>query len=121
MGEQETARVEGDLNANEATLDLLRRRIESDAWKSTLLYLGLPLGSGGVLAIAAAVFISVPRLADDFVTNSDTAKDTVKAAAERYLVTDKGRQAVQSQIQPSVNNAFGGEPERSGAVSTRFG
>jgi hypothetical protein len=42
---------------NEATLELLQRRIESEVRKNILLSIGAPVGGGGILAILLMFFL----------------------------------------------------------------
>src|SRR3954469_22014758 len=56
----ESTRLGGDLAVNEATLELLRHRIEAQVRSSLFRSVGLPVGGAGIVAILIGLFVYVP-------------------------------------------------------------
>ena len=64
--EPSNLKIDKDTYVNEATLELLQRRIEANVRSSFLKTVTLPIGGGGILAILVAVFLWVPQKVESF-------------------------------------------------------
>lgn len=60
MDDKEPLRVDSELYVNQATLELLRRQIESEVKGGFFRWIGLPIGGAGVVAILLTVFVWIP-------------------------------------------------------------
>ena len=88
MGDQERIKVDSELYVNEATLELLRRRIESGVKANFLRSIGLPIGGAGAAAIVFALFFWIP--------------EQIKPIVEGYLASEGGQKFVRGQIEKTA-------------------
>ena len=102
MGDQERIKVDSELYVNEATLELLRRRIESEVKVSFFRSIGLPVGGAGVAAIAFALFFWIPQKVQTFVENDPSVQAALQQSAEGYLTSKEGLEFVRRQIEETA-------------------
>ena len=95
---EEKMTVQENFYVNEATLDLLRRRIESDVKRGFFRSVGLPVGGAGIVAILFFLFYWGPRTIQDYLTEDpDMQKQlqqTVLETTQEYLKDAKRGQQV---------------------------
>lgn len=96
MAEDKPIRIDDTLYVNEATLELLQRRIESDVkarlWRS----IGIPAGSVGILAVLYVVFVAIPQ----HIEKSETVKLGLDTAVAKYLKDpERGQRFLQQQVE----------------------
>jgi hypothetical protein len=72
--EASNLKIDQDTYVNEATLELLQRRIEADVRSGFLKTVTLPIGGGGILAILVAVFLWVPQKVESFLKDPSVQK-----------------------------------------------
>ncbi|MEF8787620.1 MAG: hypothetical protein V5A84_00990 [Planctomycetota bacterium] len=101
--------VESDLYVNEATLELLQRRLESDVKSNFFRWVGLPVGSAGLGAILFFLFVWGPQTIENYVAEDPEMQkqlqQTVVETTEAYLKdTDTGQQVVREHVGTSTLN-----------------
>lgn len=100
MAEEERARVDSELYVNPATLELLRRRIESEVKSGFFRSVGLPVGGAGVLAILFALFVWIPDKIATFIEKDPNVQEKLKSSAVAYLNDpEKGQKFVRTQVE----------------------
>ena len=67
MSNEERLAVKDVNLINDETLELLRRRIESDVKRNFWLSIGGPVGAGGIVAFLLAIFVWLPGSVDDLI------------------------------------------------------
>ena len=82
MDDKERVRVESELYVNQATLELLRRRIESEVKGSFFRWIGLPIGGAGILAILLTVFLWIPDKISTIIENNPTVQERLNNSAD---------------------------------------
>lgn len=100
MTDRERMKVDRDLYVNEATLELVRRRIESEVKKSFFRSVGVPIGGAGLVAIALVLFVWVPRNVSTF----------VEAAVVPFLNSPEGQESIRDGVSNSTI-AYLGNPD----------
>jgi len=92
--------VDGKHYVNEATIELLTRRLESDVRKSFWSWVGLPVGGAGILGILYVVFVSMPNYVVKYVDTDETIKSRMDAAVVDYLSDEQqGGQLIKTQAE----------------------
>jgi hypothetical protein len=102
MGDQERMRIDSELYVNEATLELLRRRIESEVKVSFFRSIGLPVGGAGVAAVAFALFFWIPQKVQTFVESDPSVQAALQQSAQGYLTSKEGQEFVRGQIEDTA-------------------
>lgn len=102
MGDQERIKVDSELYVNEATLELLRRRIESEVKVNFFRSIGLPIGGAGVAAIAFALFFWIPQKVQTFVENDPSVQAALQQSAQGYLTSKEGQEFVRGRIEETA-------------------
>lgn len=82
-----------DMYVNEATLELLRRRVESDVKRGFFRSVGLPVGGAGIVAILFFLFVWGPRAVQDYVREDPAFEETLLKTTEDYLEDPQAGQA----------------------------
>jgi hypothetical protein len=119
MAEDKPIRIDDAHYVNEATLELLKWRIESDVKSRLWRSLGIPAGSVGILAILYVLFVAIPQ----HIEKSDAVKVGLDTAVAKYLKDpERGQRFLQQQVekitQEQVQVAVGEQVKA--AVKTYF-
>lgn len=92
--------VDGKYYVNEATVELLTRRIEADVRKSFWGWIGLPIGGAGILGVLYIVFVAIPNYVVDYVATDDTIKSRMDSAVIDYLKDEaRGGHLIKTQTE----------------------
>jgi hypothetical protein len=89
-------------HVNEATLELLQRRIESNVRNNFLKTVTIPIGGGGVAAIFVAVFLWIPKQVESFLKQPsvETAVSTqIEAHINSYFAAAENKREMQRKIE----------------------
>lgn len=103
-------RVEKDMYVNEATLELLQRRIETDVKTGFWKWIGLPVGGAGILAILYVLIWGFPQYVRIALQNNPLVEEKIQTVATVYLQDpDTGGAFIGEQVkrasEPLVNDA----------------
>jgi hypothetical protein len=100
------AQVPDSLHVNEATLELLERRIESKVKTSFFAWIGAPVGLAGIGAIVFTLFSYIPNNISSYLEKDPRFMATLDTAAKTYLADPKRGQAfLKMQIDQSTRAA----------------
>jgi hypothetical protein len=137
MTNQEKITVGNEHYVNEATIELLRRRIESDVKNSFFVWIGAPIGGAGILAILFVLFWKMPEIVDRHIgkaiggnvekvaiaymndpekgekivqqTAEEAAKNHTKAAVDGYFASDTGMAVLNDRLNQEMAGYFSHE------------
>ena len=106
---EEKLQVDSNLYVNEATLELLRRRLESDVKMNLFRWVGLPVGGAGIVAVLFFLFVWGPQTIQDYVAKDPSVQEkmrqTVEETTQAYLKNpDAGQQLVRKHVGTSTVN-----------------
>jgi hypothetical protein len=87
MASDQPVQVPPSLQVNEATLELLERRIEANVKASFFKSVGAPVGLAGIAAIAYTLFSWIPGHISSYLEKDPTFKIGLQNAAVAYLNT----------------------------------
>jgi hypothetical protein len=106
MPDPETPRIGNDNFVNEATLQYLSLRIESEVRQNLMKWVGIPIGGGGALALLAAVFFWVPAQLQSIVSSPAVQKGIESEVETRVtkLVDEKVGPLVDKKVEPLVDS-----------------
>ena len=97
---QEKLTIEGTNYVNEATLELLRRRLETDVRKSFWGWVGLPVGGAGILGVVYLLFAAIPSSVGEFIANDTSVKARMDDAVVEYLQNEQtGAELIRRQVE----------------------
>lgn len=100
MASDQPVTVPASLQVNEATLELLERRIEANVKASFFKSVGAPVGLAGIAAIAYTLFSWIPGHISSFLEKDPAFRSGLKTAAESYLHDpERGQRFVREQIE----------------------
>lgn len=100
MASEEPPTVPSALHVNEATLELLERRIEARVKAGFFKSVGAPVGLAGVAAIVYTLFAWIPANVSSYLERDPAFKSALQRAAEDYLRDpERGQQFVRQQIE----------------------
>jgi hypothetical protein len=100
MASDQPVTVPASLHVNEATLELLERRIEANVKASFFKSVGAPVGLAGLVAIAYTLFSWIPGHISSFLEKDPAFRNGLKTAAESYLLDpERGQRFVREQIE----------------------
>ena len=100
MASDQPVTVPASLQVNEATLELLERRIEANVKASFFKSVGAPVGLAGIAAIAYTLFSWIPGHISSFLEKDPAFRNGLKTAAESYLHDpERGQRFVREQIE----------------------
>jgi hypothetical protein len=109
MASDQPVQVPASLQVNEATLELLERRIEANVKASFFKSVGAPVGLAGIAAIAYTLFSWIPGHISSYLEKDPTFKIGLQNAAVAYLNDEKrGRPFVQQQIELTAREQIPG-------------
>ncbi len=95
----EETKVEKDLFVNEATLELLSKRIEADVKKGFFRSIGAPIGGAGIAAILYVLFSWIPAQLGNMIENVPGIQHTIKVSVTDYLGNkEKGEKFIRDQV-----------------------
>lgn len=95
----EEATVEKDLFVNEATLELLSKRIEADVKKSFFKWIGAPIGGTGIIAIIYVLFGWIPNQLGKIIEDVPGIQNTIQVSVIDYLGNEeKGKKFIREQV-----------------------
>lgn len=105
--EEEKIQVESNLYVNEATLELLKRRMESDVKRDFFRWVGLPVGGAGIAAVLFFLFVWGPQTIENYVAEDpdvqEQLRETVVETTQAYLQNpDAGQQLVRTHVGEST-------------------
>ncbi len=86
------AKVLSNANVNDATLELFQRRIESKLLSNAIKTIGIPVTGGGIVAVIVAMFFVIPSQVGKVVENDPTIKAQIASSVENYLGKGKGQE-----------------------------
>lgn len=99
MKEESKTKVEKDLFVNEATLELLSKRIEADVKKGFFRSIGAPIGGAGILAILYVLFSWIPAQLGGMIENVPGIQRTIQVSVIDYLGNEeKGEKFIRDQV-----------------------
>ena len=99
MAEENKTKVERDLFVNEATLELLSKRIEADVKKGFFKSIGAPIGGAGILAILYILFSWIPAQLGKMIENVPGIQRTIQISVVDYLGNEeKGKKFILDQV-----------------------
>ncbi len=106
---EEKLQVDSNLYVNEATLELLRRRLESDVKMNLFRWVGLPVGGAGIVAVLFFLFVWGPQTIQDYVAKDPSVQEkmrqTVEETTQAYLKNpDAGQELVRKHVGSSTVN-----------------
>ncbi len=105
MGNEERIRVDREFYVNEATIDLLRFRIESEVKRNFFRWIGMPIGGAGVVAILYMLFVQIPNILTSQIENAIGGK--VERVAQEYVNDPKtGQQLIQAKAADALAQYF---------------
>jgi hypothetical protein len=94
------------LDVNEATLELLQRRLEARVRSDFFRSVGLPIGGAGLIAILFALFVWIPDKLDALAeqpTIRAAMEDAVSSSVDAYLADpERGGMEIRLQVQRSL-------------------
>jgi cell fate (sporulation/competence/biofilm development) regulator YmcA (YheA/YmcA/DUF963 family) len=92
-------RVDKDLFVNDATLELLSKRIEADVKKGFFKSIGAPIGGAGIIAILYVLFSWIPSQLGQMIESMPGIRQTIQASVIDYLGDeDKGKKFILDQV-----------------------
>jgi hypothetical protein len=95
---------------NEATVDYLRLRIERQVTDRLVKWIGLPLGSGGLIAIIVGFFFFLPDKMKTMIQTDPEVEKVIRETATDFLKPDKdGGKAITTNVVKAVNDYLAGE------------
>ncbi len=95
----EETKVEKDLFVNEATLELLSKRIEADVKKGFFKSIGAPIGGAGIAAILYVLFSWIPAQLGNMIEKVPSIQHTIKVSVTDYLGNEeKGEKFIRDQV-----------------------
>ena len=101
--EEERLAVDGGHYVNEATLELLRRRLEADVRRSFWSWVGLPVGGAGILGVLYVLFAAIPNVVGDFIAGDPSIQSRMDQAVVEYLRDpDAGGELIRRQVEQSA-------------------
>lgn len=96
---EEQLTIDGTHYVNEATMELLRRRIETDVRRSFWSWIGLPVGGAGILGVLYVVFVAIPNYVVDYVDSDEKIKSRMDTAVVDYLKDEeRGGHLIKAQV-----------------------
>ena len=98
MDNKTEVRIDKELYVNEATVDYLRRCIEAEVKSNFFRWIGLPVGSAGIIVIVLTIFFWIPGKIDTIIATNPIVKETLDQSAIAYLKSERGQQLIQQQI-----------------------
>jgi len=108
MTEDKPLRVDPEYFVNEATLELLQRRIASGVKTSLVAWVGAPVGLLGILAVIYAIFFTIPQEVEK-ATNTflqgegqPILKEKVKDQVNAYLTSPSGKDLINTQVKQEL-------------------
>jgi hypothetical protein len=111
MSEQEDPKIVVGENyyVNEATLELLQRRIESQALGNLVKRVGFPLGAAGVLSLLWGLLVVVPTETKKFIEKSPVVQRTLETTVNNYFSSEQGQNNVEAQLKTFLDSKEGQE------------
>lgn len=99
MSKEPEPTVDQDLYVNDATLELLRRRIEADVKRGFFTSIGAPVGGAGIIAILYVLFSWIPAQLDTMIQGMPHIQRTVQDSVLDYLQDEKkGKTFLREQV-----------------------
>ncbi len=95
-------KVGNDLYVNEATIELLQRRIESQVLSNFIKMIGIPVTGGGIIAILIAALYWIPSQVGKVVEENPTIKAQIATAVEMYLGKGRGQEFLARETESSL-------------------
>jgi len=104
MAESDKVKVGEELYVNEATLELLRRRMESDIRRSFMQSIGIPIGGGGIIVLLYVLFAWIPNNVGSLIEENPQIQTQIQNTVTGYLKQEEGVRAIRRQVEASMNN-----------------
>ena len=105
MINEERVKIDEEFNVNPATVELLRRRIESEIKGSFFRWIGFPVGGAGVLAILLTIFGWIPGTISKVVEENRRVQDVLISSTIDYMKhPQKGQEFISTQVAKFMNN-----------------
>jgi hypothetical protein len=99
MSDSDAIEVDEALYVNEATLELIQRRIEGQVKSSFFRTIGVPIGGAGLLAILYVLFLWIPDNLAGFIEKVPNFQPMLEKSTVEYLNDDEtGREFVREQV-----------------------
>lgn len=95
-------KVSDSLYVNEATIELLQRRIESQVLSNFIKMIGIPVTGGGVVAILVAALYWIPSQVGKVIEENPTIKAEIASAVEGYLGEGNGQKFLVRETESSL-------------------
>lgn len=101
MAEEKSIRVSENLFVNEATLELVQRRIETEVKSGFWRWVGIPVGGGGIVVVLFALFWQIPQYVENYLKSEPGEKvvmTQVNSSVKDYFATRDGQKAIQDHV-----------------------
>jgi hypothetical protein len=117
--------VPDEFRVNQATLEYLKLRIESEVRDRLLKWIGLPFGGAGLLAVVIGVFWYLPDKMATIIETNPRVEETIRATATNFLQPDnEGGKFIAARLRSHVSNAVSeylGSDDWRGALNKQIG
>jgi len=112
MNDEQRIRVDSEFYVNQATLELLRRKIESEVKGGFFRSIGLPIGGAGVVTILLTLFVWIPDKIGTVIEKNPVVQQNINSAAIAYLSDpERGKKFVHTQVEDYLRSYLA-DPER---------
>ena len=99
MNQDNRIKVEEELYVNEATLELLSKRIEGDVKRGFFKSIGAPIGGAGIIAVFYVLFSWIPTQVEKMIENLPGIRQNIQVSVIDYLSDkDKGQAFIREQV-----------------------
>ncbi len=95
--------IESNYYVNEATLELLRRRIESEALQNLVKTIGIPLGSLSVISLLT-LWLTIPKTIDSIISSNQFVQSNLRQEVISYFGSKQGQEALNKIVENNVEN-----------------
>ncbi len=103
MNDEERIHTDKEFYVNQATLELLKLRIESDVKANFFRWIGLPVGGAGIVAILLTIFGWIPGTISTVIEENPRVQKILDDSTINYMKDPEGGQKyIQEQIEISA-------------------
>ncbi|MCO6454458.1 MAG: hypothetical protein J5I93_04000 [Pirellulaceae bacterium] len=112
--EMENLKIDKDTYVNQATLELLQRRIESNVRNNFVKTVTLPIGGTSVVAVIVAVFLWIPQQVRSFLEQpsvQQTVQDEIDKRITKHFDQPKTQSLIDAMIQKQTSDQIAAQLE----------